>query len=387
MPFVERGATGGRAGGFADGLAYDVITRLAKLRSLFVIARGTVLALHERSMSPQEAGRTLNVDYVVSGSLQRHAKRLIVTVELVEARTARIVWAEVFDRKLDEAFLVLDEIGDRIVASVASEIETVERNRAILKPPSSLDAWEAHHRGCGTCTGSTAPTTTAPGISSRWPCGSTRPSRAPSPACPSRTGRTPSRAGATASRRPSRPMRRPARASWSTIRTRPRTGPWAARCGCAASDDQSISELQRAVDLSPNFALAHYTLSFVQSQTGDPQAAIGSADHSRQLSPFDPMLFGMLATRAMALVRLGRFDEAAEWAVKAAARPNAHAHMQAVAAVCLALAGRVDEALTFTAQIHKALPGYRLDDFFSAFRFSPDAEALLRQAAARIGMA
>jgi hypothetical protein len=89
----------------------------------------------------------LNVDYVVSGSLRRDGKRLTVTIELAEARTARIVWAEVFNHRQDDAFLVLDEIGDRIVASVASEIETIERNRAILGPPSSLDAWEAHHRG------------------------------------------------------------------------------------------------------------------------------------------------------------------------------------------------------------------------------------------------
>ena len=89
----------------------------------------------------------LNVDYVVSGSVRRHGKRLTVTVELAETRTARIVWAEIFNHKPDDAFLVLDEIGNRIVASIASEIETIERNRAILKPPNSLDAWEAHHRG------------------------------------------------------------------------------------------------------------------------------------------------------------------------------------------------------------------------------------------------
>ena len=88
--------------------------------------------------------------------------------------------------------------------------------------------------------------------------------------------------------------------------------------------DQSIVELEQAIDLSPNFALGHYTLAFVHSQSGDPDAAIASSDHSRHLSPFDPLLFGMLGARAMALVRLGRFDEAAEWAVKAAARPNAH---------------------------------------------------------------
>ena len=90
--------------------------------------------------------------------------------------------------------------------------------------------------------------------------------------------------------------------------------------------------LERSIDLSPNFALGHYKLSFVRSIVGDPQAAITSADRSRNLSPFDPMLFGMLATRAMALVRLGQFEEAAGWAVKAAARPNALPHIHAIAA-------------------------------------------------------
>ena len=133
MPFVERGAATVTPGGPAGGLAHDVITRLAKLRSLFVIAQGTVFALSERSVGPEEAGRMLNVDYVVSGSLQRQGNRLTVTVELTETRTARIIWAEVFNQKADDAFLVLDEIGDQIVASIANEIETLERNRAILQ--------------------------------------------------------------------------------------------------------------------------------------------------------------------------------------------------------------------------------------------------------------
>src|SRR5262245_18447663 len=129
MPFIDRNDAAS-VGGAADGLAHDVITRLAKLRTLFVIAQGTVFALHERRIGPEEAGRMLNVDYVVSGSLQRHVNRLTVTVELAETRTARIVWAEIFNQTLDDAFLVLDEIGNRIVASIASEIETIERNRA-----------------------------------------------------------------------------------------------------------------------------------------------------------------------------------------------------------------------------------------------------------------
>ena len=147
MPFANLAPAAAAWGGTADALAHDIITRLAQLRSLLVIAQGTVFALNERNIGPDEAGRLLNVDYVVSGTVRRQDQRLIVTAELIETRNAYIVWAEIFDRPLDDALLVLDEIGSLIVASTASEIEMAERNRAILKPPNSLDAWEAHHRG------------------------------------------------------------------------------------------------------------------------------------------------------------------------------------------------------------------------------------------------
>jgi hypothetical protein len=86
----------------------------------------------------------------------------------------------------------------------------------------------------------------------------------------------------------------------------------------------------------------------------------------------------------MALVRLDRFDEAAEWGVKAAARPNAHAHILAIAAYSLALAGRVDEARAYMAAIRKAVPGYDVENFLTAMHFAPEGAALFRQAARRI---
>jgi Flp pilus assembly protein TadD len=94
----------------------------------------------------------------------------------------------------------------------------------------------------------------------------------------------------------------------------------------------------------------------------------------------------MLGARAMALVRLGRFDEAAEWGIKAAARPNAHAHILAIAACSLSLAGRIDEARAYLASIRKALPGYRVGNLLTAMRFAPEGERLFRQGAQRIGM-
>jgi len=387
MPFVDWSAATGTRGGAADALAHDVITRLAKLRSMFVIAEGTVFALHERRIGPEGAGRMLNVDYVVSGSVRRDGNRLAVGVELVETRTVRIVWAEVFNHKSDDTFLVLEEIGNRIVASIASEIETIERNRAILKPPSSLDAWEAHHRGLWHMYRFGKPDNDEAQHFFRTAV-RLDPTFARAYAGLSFThfqnafqgwaNREPEvdQAFATAGQSLMVDDRDPA-AHWAMGRAL-----W-----LRGRHDQSVIELERAIDLSPNFALGHYMLAFVHSQAGDPGAAISSADHSRHLSPFDPLLFGMLGARAMALVRLDRFDEAADWAVKAAARPNAHPHILAIAAFSLALAGSLDDARIYAAAIHRTLPRYRVDDFFRAFQFDAHGEALFREGAKRVGMA
>ena len=387
MPFVDRSAQAGVRGGLADGLAFDVIARLAKLRSLFVIAQGTVFALDQRSVGPEEAGRTLNVDYVVSGSLRRHDQRLAVDVQLVEARTSRIVWADVLEHPFDDALLALDEIGNRIVASVDIEIEAAERSRAILTPPNSLDAWQAHHRGLwhmyrfNRTDNEQArhffemavrldPTFSRAyaGLSfTHWQTAFQR--------WGDQTAAT-DQAFETAGQGLIADDRDPA-AHWAMGRAL-----W-----LRGSQDQSVSELRIAVDLSPNFALGHYTLGFVDCQLGDAEAAIDASDHSRHLSPFDPLLFGMLAVRALALMRLGRIEEAAGWAIKAAARPNAHVHILAIAACCLALAGRTDEALGFLHAIRKAQSSYRVDDFLASFRLGPDTQALFREGARRIGIA
>ena len=386
MPFVDRGAATVLPGGSADGLAHDVITRLAKLRSLFVIAQGTVFALHERNIGPQEAGRMLHVDYVVGGSVHRDGKRITVTVELTETRTARIVWTEVFNQKLDDAFLVLDEIGNRIVASVASEIELIERNRAILRPPNSLDAWEAHHRGL-------------------WHM--YRFNKADNDRAQHffetavRLDPTFARAYAGlsfthfqnafqgwAKREPQVDLAFDIAGQSLMADERDPAAHWAMgrALWLRGRHDQAIVELEETIDLSPNFALGHYTLAFVHSQSGDPRAAIKSSDHSRHLSPFDPLLFGMLGARAMALVRLGQFEEAADWGVKAAARPNAHAHILAIAAYSLALAGRHDEARSHFASIRKTIPHYRVDDFLTAMQMAPEGTAMFRKAARLIGI-
>ncbi len=387
MPFVDRSAAPGVRGGPADALAHDVITRLAKLRSMFVIAQGTVFALHERRIGAEEAGRMLDVEYIVSGSVRRHGDQLTVTVELAETRSARIVWAEIFNRKLDDAFLVLEEIGNRIVASIASEIETAERNRAILRPPSSLDAWEAHHRGLWHMYRFSKPDNERARHFFQMAVG-LDPTFSRAYAGLSFTHFQDAFQG-WAEREPEIDKAFAAAGQSLMAEDRDPAAHWAMgrALWLRGRHDQAVIELARAIDLSPNFALAHYNLAFVHSTAGDPSAAILSSDYSRELSPFDPMLFAMLGARAMALVRLGRFEEAADWAVKAAARPNAFPHIRAIAAYSLALAGSLEEARAYAAAIRQTVPSYSLADFLAAFRFDPQGAALFREGAKRIGMA
>ncbi|HEU5133939.1 MAG TPA: hypothetical protein VFU13_02230 [Steroidobacteraceae bacterium] len=386
MPFVDRSSDADKRGGAADALAYDMITRLAKLRSMFVIAQGTTFALRDRAIGPEEAGRMLNVDYVVSGSVRRHGRKFTVSADLIETRTARIVWAEIFDEKIDDTLDVLDEIGNRIVASVAHEIEMVERNRAILKPPNSLDAWEAHHRGLWHMYRfNKADNERARQFFSR--AVELDPTFARAYAGLSfahfqnaflgwkKSAPEIDRAFDAAGRSLLVDDRDPA-AHWAMGRAL-----W-----LRGGQDQAVMELERAVDLSPNYATAHYTLAFVHSQSGDPHAAISFSDHSRHLSPFDPLLFAMLGARAIALARLGQYDEAAEWAMKAAARPNAHQHIMAIAAFTLGLAGRTQDANAYKARILERVPDYAMTDFLAAFRYSPEAEALFKKAGKSVGI-
>ncbi|MBM0104694.1 hypothetical protein JM946_08045 [Steroidobacter sp. S1-65] len=386
MPFSDHSLEPGARGGLADWLTEDIITRLAKLRVLFVIARGSVFALCERNVPPDEAARLLAVDYVASGSVRRYQGRLNVTAQLAEAATGRIVWADDFSYSLDAAFDVLEEIGNRIVICLAGQIEAAERNRAVLKPPNSLDAWEAYHRGLWHMY--------------RFNADDNR-HAAHYFQLAVKQDRTFARAHAGLSFTHFQNVF----LHWSTERDREIERAYAAAADSVVADDldpaahwamgraqwlrghvdDSVFELQRSVSLSPNFALGHYTLGFVQSQEGDAQSAIESSDTSRRLSPFDPLMFAMLASRAMALFRLQRFEEAADWASKAAVRPNAHVNVQAVAINWLAAAGRLEEARAQVAALRRVAPGYGIEDFFRAFRFTSETRESFRRAAAKVG--
>jgi DNA-binding SARP family transcriptional activator len=386
LPFQEA-ESASSMGGYAAGLTHDVITRLAKLRSLPVIARGSVFALAERGLAPETIARKLGVAYAASGTVRTLGAERLVAVDLVETGTGRILWSEQFARRAGDDLKLIDDVGDRIVAALASEVELAERNRAVLKAPNTLDAWEAYHRGLWHMYRFNGPDNARaqaffrqsididPTFSRSYAGLSFTHFQNAFLLRPQDRQRESDLAFKAAGEGLAADDRDPA-AHWAMGRALWLRGEVAG----------SLGELSAAVELSPNYALGHYTLAFVHAQSGEPQTAIAYADQSRALSPYDPLLFAMLCTRAIAHMRLGEYKEAAEWGRKAAARPNAHAHIAAISALCEALAGQTDVARAVVASLRQGHPGYGIDHLFAAFRFDPPLTKTLRRVAGRIGL-
>jgi adenylate cyclase len=132
---------------FADGIADDIITTLSRYPSLFVIARNSCFTYKGRAVNVKQVGRELGVRYVLEGGLRKAGNRIRVTAQLVEAETGRHVWAERYDRDLANIFAVQDEITEAVTIAITPAISAVEQQRAMRKPPESLDAWGAYQRG------------------------------------------------------------------------------------------------------------------------------------------------------------------------------------------------------------------------------------------------
>jgi adenylate cyclase len=132
---------------FADGLTEDIITALSLWRLFPVIARNSTFAYKGQSPDIRKVGEELGVRYVIEGSVRKAANRIRVTSQLINAETGHHVWAERFDRELQDIFELQDEITGKIAAVIAPELVKAESERSVMKRPENLDAWDYCQRG------------------------------------------------------------------------------------------------------------------------------------------------------------------------------------------------------------------------------------------------
>ena len=131
---------------FSDGIADEIITALSRSRSLFVIARTSSFTYRGRVVDVRQVARALGVRYVVEGSVRRSGSRVRVTVQLIDAEAGNHIWAERYDRDVQEVFAVQDEISAAVANAILPTISEFEQRRSLRKPPENLGAWEAWQR-------------------------------------------------------------------------------------------------------------------------------------------------------------------------------------------------------------------------------------------------
>lgn len=133
----------------ADGIATDVMTQLARFRSLFVIARNSAFAYKGKHIDTRQIAHELGVSYVVEGSVRRSGTRLRLAVTLIRAKSGETLWSKTWNREIGDIFEVQDELTKAIVNDLAPEMGANERALALKKATGSLTAWELCQRGLG----------------------------------------------------------------------------------------------------------------------------------------------------------------------------------------------------------------------------------------------
>ena len=138
---------------FADGLTEDIITELSRFRQLLVISRNAVFVHKGKPIKAQQIAREFGVDYVVEGSVRKAADRVRVTVQLIDGETETHLWAERYDRKLEDIFAIQDEVTSAIAATLFGRIEAARHDQVQRKPTKNMAAYEyvltgkvLHHR-------------------------------------------------------------------------------------------------------------------------------------------------------------------------------------------------------------------------------------------------
>lgn len=132
---------------FSDGITEDIITELGRFRELFVIARTSSFSYKGKSIRVQDIGRDLGVAYVVEGSVRKAGNRVRVTVQLVDAESGNRIWAERYDRELEDIFAVQDELTGAIVTALPGRLHGAVLDRARRRPTKNLAAYQHWLRG------------------------------------------------------------------------------------------------------------------------------------------------------------------------------------------------------------------------------------------------
>jgi len=330
---------------FSDGITEDIITELSRIRQFFVIARNTSFTYKGHAVDIQAVARDLGVRYVLEGSVRKAGNRVRVSAQLIDGESGNHIWAEKYDRGLEDIFAVQDDITQSVVGAVQPELSRSEQDRARRKRPDRLDAWDLYQRGLWHYWRREQDDTEEaerlflrateldPDFSSAYASlaevcyiklyhGWTN--------APEKTLVCGLRSGNRAVSLDDKD----AFAHFALGRINTLQGDFEA----------AIAELEKALNLNPNLAIAYYGLGIALHWSGRAREALPLFHKAIRQSPSDPLLFGFEVIIGAAHIQLGEHVEAVKWCKKASRHPTSsfwtHTHL----AVALVALDRFDEA-------------------------------------------
>jgi TolB-like protein len=341
---------------FADGIAEDIITGLSRLRWLFVIARNSTFSYKGRSIDVRQVGRELGVRYILEGSVRTSGGQVRVTGQLIEAESGNHLWAERYDRALDDVFVIQDEITMSVIGCLQGELYAAEHHRARRKPPKSLDAWESFVRGMFLYSQHSDASTRealdvlaraieldgsyAQAIGLRAVCLAWR-------AIQGWEDRA--SAYAEVARLADRAMACDPHEAWAHL----------AQGFLAVGgrrNAEAVDAFGRAIEASPNFAYAHGLLGSTHALGGRPEEAMACIDRGVRLSPRDVFGEEYQLYYSFAHFQAGRYRQAAAAAEAAIRLRPGHPTLYIMAGASWGLAGELDRAREKVAQVMRLLP-------------------------------
>ena len=373
LPFRMVGDCG-RYAALASALPGELITELSRLRWLFITARGSSFRLRTPTLDFGDIGRLLDVRYCLWGTVEVSGSRLVVTVDLVDTHDDGVVWADRFTGRVDDVHSIRAEIRARVMDALEIRIPMHEAALARLIVPENLDAWSAYHLGLQHIYRfNRVDNANAAYLFERAVKLDPRFARA--------------HAGLsfvhfqTAFMRYTDDVsgekqlaRRCAERAFELDSLDPFVNFTMGRSYWLEGDlDSSLSWLERATSISPNYAQGLYARAWTEALAGRASEGRTHVDLAMRLSPIDPLHYAMMATRAFTHMIMDQDAEAANWAERGARSPGAHVLISMIAAVMHSLNGDTARAARWAAIVRERDAVLNQSDFMRAFPIRPDA--------------
>jgi adenylate cyclase len=371
---------------FVDGMVEDIITGLSRIKWLFVIARNSTFTYKGRAVDVKQVGRELGVRYVLEGSVRKAADRVRITGQLIDTATGAHVWAERYDRKVDDIFALQDELALSVVGAIEPSLRRAEVERVTRKRPDSLDAYDLVLRA-------------QPEVDSGMPVRATKalglleralaldPTYALAHAFAAMCHHNLFlRAGLHEENRAAS-----IRHAQAAIEHGQDDALALTFAGFSIGMDghdraAAFAAFDAALAVSPSTALTYILGSVILGWTGDAERAIEWGERGVRLSPFDSWAFAAFGALAMGHFLRGRYGEAANAAYRAVQSNPAHSINYVLLTAPLVKLGRLEEAKAAAARVLQLQPAFRYGGQFAGVDCAPALAASLGEALRAAGL-